>query len=185
MLEDIASHLLDIAQNGVAAGASCIEVLLQRDQHSKLIIIQVQDNGKGMSEEFLVSVLDPFFTERTVRRVGMGLPFLKQQTELCNGDFKITSKPGAGTCVFASFAEDHINTPPIGDVGGVFVTLLIDAPNIHWVFRYTSGERFFVLDSVDIEKELGGMDYLKYPDVALGLKGLIEEGIAEIDGFVR
>lgn len=81
MLDDLSLHILDIAENGVNAGAGRVTVEIDHD--GDLLRLIVSDNGRGMDEETVKSVVNPFYTTRTERRVGLGLPFLKQLSELC------------------------------------------------------------------------------------------------------
>ncbi|MDR1730864.1 MAG: ATP-binding protein [Synergistaceae bacterium] len=183
MLEDLSAHILDIAQNSIAARAKHIDVTVRRSAVPGFVDFCISDDGCGMDEARARAVLDPFCTSRTTRRVGMGLPFLKQNAELCGGEFHLTSAVGRGTTVFASFSLSNIDTPPIGDLAGTFLTLLIDAPQIYWIFRYASGAAEpFLLDSEELKEAVDGLEALKIPDVALGLKEMIENGIASVDG---
>ncbi len=182
MLEDLAAHVLDIAQNSIAGGAGCVEVAVSRLAAPDFLTFQISDDGKGMDEARVKAVLNPFCTSRTTRRVGMGLPFLKQSAELCGGEFRLSSTPNVGTRVFASFALHNIDTPPIGDIAGAFLTLLIDAPLVHWIFKTISPEGVFELDSDEVASAIDGLDSLKIPDVAMALKAMIEAGLADIKG---
>lgn len=181
MLEDLSAHILDIAENSIAAGAGRIEVTVRRRAAPGFMEFEIADDGSGMDEVRVRAVLDPFCTSRTTRRVGMGLPFLKQNAELCGGEFRLASAPGVGTRVFASFSLDNIDTPPPGDLAGAFLTLLIDAPRVRWTFRYEASGEPFVLDSEEVAEAVDGLESLKIPDVALALKQMIEDGIAEAD----
>ena len=182
MLEDISAHVLDIAQNSIAAGAGKIEVSIHKSTDGDgFIEFEISDDGKGMDAARLSQVLSPFCTSRTTRRVGMGLPFLKQSSEACGGKFEITSAPGKGTRVFASFALNNIDTPPIGDMAGAFLTLLIDAPKVRWIFKYDSGKDAFELDSEDLAEAIDGLESLSIPEVAMGLKTMIQDGIAQAE----
>ena len=177
MLEDLSAHILDIAQNSVAAKASRVEVSVRRA--GGFVVFEISDDGVGMDAARAAAVLSPFCTSRTTRRVGMGLPFLKQNAELCGGEFKLSSTPGKGTTVSASFALDNIDTPPTGDLAGTFLTLLIDAPQVRWIFKYEStGEDVFELDSEELAEAIDGLESLRMPDVAMGLKAMIENEIA-------
>ena len=177
MLEDLSAHILDIAQNSIAAKAGRVEVTVRRTEG--FIEFEVADNGIGMDAARAEAVLSPFCTSRTTRRVGMGLPFLKQNAELCGGEFRLSSLPGKGTKISASFALDNIDTPPAGDLAGAFLTLLIDAPQVRWLFKYESGEEnVFELDSEELAEAIGGLESLRMPDVAMGLKSMIENGMA-------
>ncbi|MCL2768115.1 MAG: ATP-binding protein [Synergistaceae bacterium] len=177
MLEDLSAHLLDISQNGISAGASKIIVTIRDNDHFEF---EITDNGKGMSEEQAISVVSPFFTSRTTRRVGMGLPFLKQASELCGGKFDLKSQLGFGTTIYASFNKSNIDTPPKGDIPASILTLLIDAPKVHWIFRYEKNNNIFEIDSKELDEALDGLESLNLPDVALGLIEYIRNGIEEI-----
>ena len=103
MLEDLSAHVLDIAENSTRAGATEIEITIEESAEKDLLLFAVKDNGRGMSPEFVAKVTDPFTTTRTTRRVGMGLPFLRQSAELCGGALTIDSTVGVGTTVTATF----------------------------------------------------------------------------------
>jgi hypothetical protein len=177
MLEDISAHLLDITQNGVAAGASKIEITVHDNDYFEF---EVSDNGKGMSAEQAASALNPFSTSRKTRRVGMGLPFLKQASEFCGGVFSLTSQLGVGTKVFASFDKSNIDTPPTGDIPASVLTLMIDAPKVHWIFRYEKNNNIFEVDSKELEEAIDGLESLNSPDVALGFIEFLRNGIEEL-----
>ena len=182
VLEDISAHVLDIAQNSIAAEADKIEVVIRKSTAAGgFVEFKISDNGKGMDAERLTNVLSPFCTSRTTRRVGMGLPFLKQSAELCGGKFEISSAPGKGTRVSASFALSNIDTPPVGDMAGAFLTLLIDAPKVHWGFKYDTGGEPFELDSMELAEAIDGLESLSIPEVGMGLKAMIEDGIAQTE----
>jgi hypothetical protein len=177
MLEDIASHILDITQNSIRAKAGVIRLTL-REGPDGMFSFSVADDGKGMSPEQLKAAIDPFHTTRTARRVGMGLSFLKQATELCGGSFSIESTLGVGTTLFASFDRGAIDAPPLGDVAGAVMTLFLDAPDVHWLFLCEkTGEEPFELDSDDLAEAIGGLASLSQPDIALGLREMIEENM--------
>ena len=181
MLEDISAHVLDIAQNSIAAEAGNIEITVSKSGgEDGFVEFEIMDDGKGMDAVRLSQVLSPFCTSRTTRRVGMGLPFLKQSAELCGGKFEISSAPGKGTRVFASFARSNIDTPPIGDLAATFLTLLIDAPKVRWIFKYNAKDSF-ELDSEELAEAIDGLQSLSIPEVAMGLKSMIEDGIAQAD----
>ena len=181
MLEDLSAHVLDIAQNSIAAGAGKIEVMVRKSTAGSFMEFEISDDGKGMDATRLSQVLSPFCTSRTTRRVGMGLPFLKQSAELCGGKFEISSALGKGTRVFASFALDNIDTPPMGDLPGAFLTLLIDAPKVYWIFKYGSGDDSFELDSEDLAEAIDGLESLSIPEVAMSLKAMIKDSIVQAD----
>ena len=74
-MKELSLNILDIAQNSIRAEATLIEILLDETETS--LKLTIKDNGYGMSEDFLKTVVDPFSTTRTTRKVGMGIPLLK------------------------------------------------------------------------------------------------------------
>ena len=98
-MEDLSLHVLDIAENSIAAGASHVEIRVRESRREDRLSIEIIDNGRGMSEDMLQKATDPFFTTRTTRRVGLGLSLFEQAAKRAGGEFKIASCPGAGTKV--------------------------------------------------------------------------------------
>ncbi|MCD4818773.1 MAG: ATP-binding protein [Candidatus Cloacimonetes bacterium] len=149
-MEDLSLHILDVVENSIAANASKIEIKIVEKISKDILIIEIKDNGRGMNEETMNNVLDPFYTTRTTRRVGMGLSLLAQAAEESNGDFEINSKIGIGTEVKASFQFSHIDRKPIGDMKSTIVTLMISHPEINFIYEHEDEESSYVLDSNDI-----------------------------------
>ena len=147
MLEDLSAHVLDIAENSVMAEGTEVRVEVLEEKAADRLSFSVEDNGRGMSKEFISKVTDPFTTTRTTRRVGMGLPFLKQSAELCGGRLDIVSEPGKGTKTTASFMMSSIDRPPLGDIPATLMALIMGSPEIHWVYRHKTdhGNSFWTL----------------------------------------
>ncbi len=181
MLEDLSAHVLDIAENSVRAGGTDVVVEITEDKIKDKLIFSVEDNGKGMTEEFVEKVTDPFVTTRTTRRVGMGLPFLKQSAELCGGGLEIKSKVGVGTKTVAIFKYSNVDRPPLGDMPATIMTLIMGSPEIHWIYRHRTNKGEFVLDTNEIIEALDGdTEMLRSADVGLWLRDHIKEGLDEI-----
>ncbi len=135
-MREIALHLLDIAENSVAAQGHNICIAIDENLQSDLLSVSVTDDGRGMSEQTAKQVLDPFYTTRTTRKVGLGIPLLKLAAEMSKGGLSLVTEPGKGTKVEASFRHSHIDRMPLGDLSMTFLTLLVSYPRIHWVFIY-------------------------------------------------
>jgi len=148
--EDLSLHILDVVENSIAAKASKIEISVIEDKNNDLLVIGIKDNGTGMSEETLEKVLDPFYTTRTTRRVGMGLSLLAQAARDSNGSFAINSRLGSGTEVKASFQHSHIDRKPMGDIKSTLITLITSYPEINFIFIYQDEEGIETLDSNDL-----------------------------------
>ena len=116
MMPELSLNILDVAENSIRANASLVEILVLADTIKDVLTISIKDNGCGMSAEQIKKVEDPFFTTRTTRKVGLGIPFFKQAALSTNGSFTIESKQNEGTVVVASFTLSHIDRMPLGDI---------------------------------------------------------------------
>jgi anti-sigma regulatory factor (Ser/Thr protein kinase) len=175
-LKELSLHLLDIAQNSVAAGATAIRIRVEEDSVKDRLVMAVEDNGKGMDAETMEKVTNPFYTTRTTRKVGLGIPLLKEAAEACNGSLVIQSQPGKGTILTVDFQRSHIDRMPLGDLSGTFLTLLIGEPEISWIFEYRVDGEIFQFESAPIIRELNGIP-LTDPTVLSFLRELLETGI--------
>jgi hypothetical protein len=185
-MREIALHLLDIAENSVAAGASFIQIFVIEDLLNDLLKAAIRDDGKGMDAATISQVTDPFFTSRTTRKVGLGIPLLKAAAEACLGSLIISSELGKGTIVEVEFQHSHIDRMPVGDLAGTILTLVVAYPHIHWQFTYdfnppepqASRIRFF-FDDGPVKAELGDLP-LTEPEILAYLRETLEQGIAMI-----
>lgn len=116
--------ITDCVQNSVEAGAGNIR--LEVDETPERFSVRLTDDGRGMTPEELERTRDPFFTtgEKHRRRVGLGIPFLVQATELAGGSFSLDSEPGRGTRLSFAFDLGHVDSPPVGDVPAAFLQAL-------------------------------------------------------------
>jgi len=178
-MRELALHLLDIAENSVAAGAKRIEIGVDEDAKNDRLRICVKDDGRGMDEEMVARVVDPFVTSRTTRKVGLGIPLLKAAAESCNGYLSITSAPGRGTTLEAAFQRSHIDRMPLGDVSGTLYTLIVAWPDIRWILRYRANGSTFEFDSAPIKQELGDIP-LTEPSVLAFIRESLDEGVASL-----
>lgn len=178
-MRELALHLLDIAQNSVAAQASNIRISVVENTSSDRLHLAVEDDGIGMNAETVQRVVDPFVTSRTTRNVGLGIPLLKAAAESCEGFLKINSHPGVGTRVDVEFQRSHIDRMPLGDVGETFLTLVVGCPEVHWRFVYQFDQDLFEFDDAEIKQTLEGIA-LSEPSVLAYLRGFLQQGIAQI-----
>jgi 3',5'-nucleoside bisphosphate phosphatase len=155
-MEDLSLHILDIAQNALEAGASRIEIQLVEDQAGNRLSLDISDNGKGMDPETVKRVLDPFFTTRTTRKVGLGLPLLAQAARAAGGDLEVKSDRGQGTRVHAWFAADHVDRAPLGDLQTTLLVLLSAGEGVDILFRRACGACEFSFSSQDLYRALEG-----------------------------
>lgn len=178
-MREIALHLLDIAENSVTAGAKRVDLTVREDIDNDRLTVVVLDNGKGMDQDLLARVTDPFVTSRTTRKVGLGIPLLKAAAESCRGYLCIDSTPGQGTRLEAEFQRSHIDRMPLGDLAGTMLTLLVAFPQVRWVFDYSVDGRRLLFDSEPIIRELGDVPVTE-PSILTFLKGMLHEGIDRV-----
>jgi hypothetical protein len=179
LLRELSLHILDIAENSVQAGAKTIEIEVKEDTKLDRLRIQVKDDGRGMSKEKMENLSDPFVTSRTTRKVGLGIPFLKEAADACNGYLKIESTIGKGTQVEVNFQRSHIDRMPLGDLAGTFLNLLVGYPEVNWIFNYQKDEKIFHLNDTDLKKELAGIP-LSDATVLSYLRETIEDGVGVV-----
>ncbi len=179
-MRELALHILDIAENSIAAGASQIAIGIRKDTRNDELVITVKDNGQGMDDELIAKVMDPFITSRTTRKVGLGIPLLKQAANACNGDLTIQSQPGKGTLLTAKFQECHIDRMPIGNLADTFLTLLLGTPEVNWVLDYQVNDEIFHFDDTEVKEVLDGMSLTDYRVIEY-LTNTIQNGINNIN----
>ena len=182
-MKELSLNILDITQNSISANASLITISVIKDSKGNLLTLSIEDNGKGMSEDFVKNVCDPFVTTRTTRKVGMGIPLLKMAAEQAGGRFEIKSELGKGTKVLATFALNHIDRIPLGDVGQTMSVLASCNENVDFIYRHVADGEEFCFDTKVIKETLGGVP-LNEPDVVIWMQEFIREGIQSINGGV-
>jgi hypothetical protein len=183
-MREIALHLLDIAENSVAAEGKNISIQVHEDLLNDRLSTSIIDDGRGMDAQTMQQVQDPFYTTRTTRTVGLGIPLLKLATEMAEGNFCLESEPGQGAWVEANFRHSHIDRMPLGDLASTFLTLLISHPAVDWTFLYrvtdkNKQSRDFLFESAELKSELGDVS-LTEPEVLTFVRGMIEEGIESV-----
>lgn len=182
-MKEIALHLLDLAENSVSAGASAIEIAVSENLVVDRLTVVVQDNGNGMDPEIARQLGDPFYTTRTTRKVGLGIPLFQAAAESCNGDLRVASRPGEGTRLQANFQHSHIDRMPLGDLPSTALALLIAHPDIHWRFVYQAQPadgsllQEFEFDDAPVKEILDGVS-LTDPDVLAYLRQTLQDGLA-------
>lgn len=179
-MTELSLHILDIVQNSIRANATNIQVIIEENSNKNLYIIEITDNGDGMTSEILNQVTNPFFTTRTTRNVGLGLSLFKQSAEQCGGSMEIISEPQIGTTVKTIFELNNIDRPKLGDIAGT-MTLLIGAnPQIHFLYIHRTNLSDFEFDTKEVNEELDGTP-INHPDILKTLKTLIEENLELIE----
>ncbi len=153
-MEDLSLHILDIVENSIKAEASRIEIKIVEDTRKDLLTIEIKDNGQGIDEETINKVLGPFFTTRTTRKVGLGLPLLSQAARESGGDVEIESKVGRGTRVKATFGYTHIDRKPLGNMETTLTTLIAGNPGIDFIYEHKKDGLEYRFDTTEIRAKI-------------------------------
>lgn len=178
-MKDLSLHILDIVQNSVVAQATNIEIKIEVDKKNDYLALFVNDNGKGMSPEFLQQVTDPYTTTRTTRKVGLGIPLLKQNAERTGGSMRIESVFGQGTLLKATLNPNNIDCLPMGDIAGVITLLICSYPSTNFFFTYKRASDEFSISTADIVEALDGVA-VNNPSVYPLIKELISSNLDEL-----
>lgn len=181
MMPEISLNILDVAENSVRAGASLIEIRVSVQTEDDTLTVVIKDDGCGMSAEQAEKVQDPFYTTRTTRRVGLGVPFFKQAAEGTGGGFSIVSEIGKGTVVTAVFGLSHIDRMPLGNISSTIHTLVVFHEKIHFIYTYRYNKNEFVLDTRELREILGEDISFTDLEVSRFIKEFLEENKEETD----
>ena len=156
-MKELSLNVLDIVQNSITAGATDILITLIEDD-KRLLTLTIADNGCGMSEETVERVRDPFYTTRTTRKVGMGIPLLRLAAEQAGGELHIESKTAEndhGTTVRATFHTDNIDFTPVGDMVSTMCTIIQGHPEVDYRFVHKTPLFDVGLDTAELRAVLG------------------------------
>ncbi|MEA2101012.1 MAG: ATP-binding protein [Thermodesulfobacteriota bacterium] len=179
MLE-LALHVLDIAENSTRAGAILVQIQIVEDVKGDILSLEIKDDGIGMDSQGIEGAMDPFFTTKKVRRIGLGLPMLSQASHAAGGAFSIESQPGKGTMIRASFQYSHIDRQPLGDMPGVIAMLILGNPDIDFCYTHHKNAQEYTLDTREIREELDGIP-INHMEVISLIRDNIRQGLLDMD----
>lgn len=178
-MRELSLNVLDIAQNSIKAEASLVEIELSESTEKKELFIGIYDNGKGMTPEQVQSVTDPFFTTRTTRKVGLGIPFFKMSAEMTGGEFEIESEVGKGTRVRALFKTDHLDFTPVGDMCSTVILLITMNLHVDFIYKRVIDEKDFTVDTRQLKEILGDVP-LNEPSIVSWITDYIKENTKQL-----
>lgn len=179
-MTELSLNVLDIAQNSIKAKAAMVIVSIVRNTETKRLTISIEDNGCGMSAEQVQRVIDPFYTTRTTRKVGLGVPFFKMSAEMTGGTFHIESELGKGTVICAEYCYESIDMLPLGDMASTMTAMISVNPEIDFLYRFTRDEKAFTMDTREIKVLLEGMP-VNSAEVLTFIRDFITENQHETD----
>ena len=183
-MKELSLNVLDVTENSVKAGAKNIDVFLIEDENG-ILTLTIGDNGCGMTPEVVKSVIDPFYTTRTTRKVGLGVPLLKMAAEQTGGSIDIKSEVGVGTTVTATFDTKSIDFTPIGDMVATMTTLIMGAPEIDFLYLHTTPVGEVKLDTRELRAVLGDNVSLDSFEVVEWMRGYLTEQYEILGGIKK
>ena len=169
--------------NSIRANCTSLKIEISENNTSDLLSIFIEDDGDGMSKDFLEKVIDPFTTTRTTRKVGLGIPLMKANSESCDGMFNIYSELGKGTNLQSTFKHSHIDRPIMGDIASVAGMLFSSHPEVNIQFIYNVDNKEFSLSSEEIKQELGEVS-IQEPEVKIMIESILKTELDEIGAEV-
>jgi hypothetical protein len=178
-MEDISLHILDIAENSIDAGATLIKITITEDTDADVLSVEIEDNGRGIPEDLIEEVLNPFYSTRKTRKIGLGLSLLAQSARETGGDLLLQSKENRGTVVTAHFIPSHIDMKPLGNIADTILVLVAGTPEIDFVFSHERNGNTYSLDTRSIKADLDGVP-INSPSVLSALKKYLCESLDEI-----
>jgi anti-sigma regulatory factor (Ser/Thr protein kinase)/YHS domain-containing protein len=178
-LEDLSLHILDIVENAISAKAKRIEILVIEEPREDRLTIEIQDDGIGMDEEVSQKAVDPFFTTRSSRRVGLGLSLMAQAAQEAGGSLQIESKLGKGTKVMATFQYHHIDRKPLGSMVETMMTLFLGNPELEISYTHQKEGKSYVFSSSRLKNQFKDRS-LTDPEVIQWVRMHLKEGLEQI-----
>ena len=178
-MNELALHILDLAQNSIRAKAKLVHIKLTEKPADDEYLIEISDDGEGMSDEQLAMANDPFFTSRTTRKVGLGLPLIQQNAEATAGNFQLSSEKNKGTHLRVKFGFHHIDRPILGDMASTLLILATNEQQIDFVYTHETPKGDFQLDTREVKKSLGDIP-LSNPQIRKFLMDMIQENLEQI-----
>lgn len=180
-MRELSLNVLDVVQNSISAGATLIEIEMKENKGENTLVICIKDNGKGMDDETVRQVIDPFYTSRKTRKVGLGIPFFKMASEQTGGRFEIYSEPLVGTKVCALFKTDSIDFTPVGDMCQTIEILVNLNPSLDFVYIHKIDKNQFCFDTRELREALLEVP-LNDMDVIMWIRSHLEEQTRLING---
>ena len=180
-MRELSLNVLDIAQNSISANAPLIEIEVLENTEKKELLIGIYDNGKGMTPEQVENVKDPFFTTRTTRKVGMGIPLFKLAAEQTGGHLTIESEVGKGTRVQAVFKTDSIDFTPLGDIITTLTVIIQGHPDVDYEYKHSTSKGEVILNTKEMREILGSDISLAEFEILEWIKNYLVESYSEIN----
>jgi len=168
VIADLAMHIADLVENALRARAREVRVVVRRS--GEHLYLEVADDGGGMDPHTLQRACDPFFSTKPGAKVGLGLPLLKQTAEALGGTCGLESSPGLGTRVWVNLPWGHPDRPPLGDLVGTLVPLVVTSPGVEFTVELGDDQSTWILSTRELREHVGDVP-LSHPEVLSFLEG--------------
>ena len=183
-MNELSLYILDLVQNSIEAGASLVKIKIAEDLKEDLFTITIEDNGRGIPQDVIDKVTDPFYTTRKTRKVGLGLSLAKQLAMDCEGSFTI-ERLEKGTKIVLKMKHSHIDRPPLGNITETLLALITGAPDVNFKFCYKKDRNEFIFDTRSIRDILGDDIPLNTLSVLDFIRSQLESGLSNLNGGVN
>jgi hypothetical protein len=178
-MNQLSLHILDIAQNSIRANAKLVEINIIEKPQLDEYLIEISDDGHGMSHEQLQQATDPFFTSRTTRKVGLGLPLIKHNAELSGGSFYLESEKNKGMKLRVTFGFSNIDRPVLGDIASSLLILAANEKQTDFVYTHETPNGKYQFDTREVKESLEDVP-LSTPEIRKFLTQMIQENLEQI-----
>ena len=182
-MTDLSLHILDLAHNAFAAQATQVEITIVENSKTSEMVITIEDNGSGIEESKINHIKNPFFTSRTTRKIGLGVPLFVQTCEQTEGYATIKSKPGIKTEITGKLYTNHIDAIPLGEMEETVFLLMAYSPKVNIIYKHRYNSKEFIVSTKqlfdEIEVSLTNYEIVKW------IKEYIRENICQIRGGIR
>ncbi len=179
---DLSLYILDIAYNSIRAQAKNLNIMIEIIEKINRLTIEILDDGKGIKKENLGNVTSPFYTTRDTRKVGLGLPFIKEIANQANGDIEILSEENEYTKVKIWMDYIHIDRPELGDLSMTIYNLCLNDILVNFIFRFNDQE--FIFKKSEVLEILDGVPLTEY-QIMKYIRSYIKDNICEVKGDTK
>ena len=153
-MRELSLSILDLVQNSIRSGATVIEISVTTCERENELVISVKDNGRGMTNDEVENLTDPFYTTCSTHKVGLGVPLFVQRAHLTGGGCDIKSEKGSGTVITAWFDTRSVDFVPLGDMKTTLQCLAFSAPQVNFIYNFSSDKQCITLDFYKLYAEL-------------------------------
>ena len=178
-MDELSQHILDLAYNSLEAGATSLAITIREDTAANVLEFIVRDNGRGIAAEDVPRVLDPFFTTKDRKRVGLGIPLLQEAVDRCDGFFEIEAQPLAGTTVRALFPHNHLDRAPLGDISSTISVILAGNRSLNLTYTHHYNGGTFCFETEEFKHMLGDIP-MHRPDIMVWLEKHLAREIVDL-----